>query len=68
MTIPITTTAKIYAFPPRGRFAAQIQNGGMSLPAEATLPLGAEFASLGSGWYHEEALQESVNAEQGRKN
>jgi Protein of unknown function (DUF2735) len=67
MTTPITTTAKIYAFPPRGRFALRTQNGGMSLPAEVTLPVGAEFASRGSSWYHEEALQDSLN-EQSRKN
>jgi hypothetical protein len=50
------SSAKIYQFPARGRFAA---DGRFEDPAAA-----ASFASrvaqaaLGSSWYHEEAVQE----------
>jgi hypothetical protein len=66
MTSPITGTAKIYAFPPRGRFALGMQ--GDVLPANVKLPEGVEFAHQGSGWYHEEAVAASLNAEPSRKN
>jgi hypothetical protein len=38
------------------------------LPANVKLPEGTEFARSGSGWYHEEAVQDSLNAEPSRKN
>ena len=66
MTAPITGTAKIYAFPPRGRFALGMQ--GDVLPANVKLPEGVEFARQGSGWYHEEAVQDSLKIEPSRKN
>ena len=66
MTIPLTGTAKIYAFPPRGRFALRVPDD--LLPANVKLPEGAEFAHRGSGWYHEEAVQDSLKSEPGRKN
>jgi hypothetical protein len=68
MTTPTTGTAKIYAFPPRGRFALRTQDSMLSLPANVKLPVGAEFAHQGSGWYHEEAVQNALKAEQSRKN
>ena len=67
MTTPITGTAKIYAFPPRGRFALRMQNDGISV-ANVQLPEGAEFARQGSGWYHEEAVQDELKPELNRKN
>jgi hypothetical protein len=39
-----------------------------ALPANVQLPEGAAFARPGSGWYHEEAVQDSLNAEPSRKN
>ena len=55
------TSAKIYSFPPRGRFAL---NGAVAEPKPAfQLPANAQVASA-SGWYHDEAIQ----AEKGRKN
>ena len=72
MTTPITGTAKIYTFPPRGRFALRMQGDTLAPQANVQLPEGAEFAHQGSGWYHEEAvqdsLQDSLNAEPSRKN
>jgi hypothetical protein len=68
MTTPITGTAKIYAFPPRGRFALRMQGDTLAPQANVKLPEGVEFARQGSGWYHEEAVQDSLNAEPSRKN
>jgi len=67
-------TAKIYAFPARGRFAVRDQRDDSRQPANADLPRGADLArgadvprgaivASGAGWYHEEAIQ----AEQRRK-
>jgi hypothetical protein len=61
MATPITSSAKIYTFPPRGRFALRMQDG--VLPANVKLPEGAEFAHQGSGWYHDEAVQDSLNTD-----
>ena len=56
-----TASAKIYTFPPRGRFALRIDD---TAPAtNAQLPRGAKLVSSG-GWYHDEAIQ----AENARKN
>ena len=57
-------SAKIYQFPARGRFAAS----GHREDAKTTAPLPSPpvvKAAVGSGWYHEEAIQE---AERARKN
>jgi len=67
MTVNASGSAKIYTFPLRGRFAL----GGMQEDAKAVtnvrLPRGVIVAS-GSGWYHDEAIQEAMKAEPGRKN
>jgi hypothetical protein len=66
MATNLSASAKIYTFPPRGRFAA---------PAEHEAPRHANGAfqsaimqslkvASGSGWYHEEAIE----AERRRKN
>ena len=56
-----TTSAKIYTFPPRGRFALRIDD---TAPAtNVQLPRGVKLVS-GSSWYHDEAIQ----AEQARNN
>jgi hypothetical protein len=54
------TSAKIYAFPARGRFVA---GNRQEKPAELTSAPAVKVA-VGSGWYHEAAIQE---AEQARK-
>jgi hypothetical protein len=56
-------SAKIYTFPPRGRFATAGQFEQSTLGANLQLPRGVKIAS-GSGWYHDEAIA----AEQSRKN
>jgi hypothetical protein len=56
-------TAKIYAFPARGRFLVSGQRDEFAPPANVQIPRGITVAS-GSGWYHDEAIQ----AEQRRKN
>ena len=61
---PSRTSATIYTFPPRGRFAVREQD--MPVPAVA-LPHGVKLSSS-SSWYHEEAIQAAREAEQGRKN
>jgi len=54
-------SAKIYTFPPRGRFALRIDDTAPA--ANVQLPRGAKLVSS-SGWYHDEAIQ----AENARKN
>ena len=56
-----TASAKIYTFPPRGRFALRIDD--TAAVAKVQLPRGVALVS-GSGWYHDEAIQ----AENARKN
>ncbi len=56
-------TAKIYAFPARGRFAPGNPHEDSVPQANIQAPRGVMVAS-GSGWYHDEAIQ----AEQCRKN
>jgi hypothetical protein len=59
-------SATIYTFPPRGRYAIREQD--TAVPAAGLqLPQGAKLSS-GSSWYHEEAIQAAIEAEQGRKN
>ncbi len=56
-----TISAKIYTFPPRGRFALRIDDTAPA--ANVQLPRGVKLVS-GSGWYHDEAIQ----ADNARKN
>lgn len=49
-------SAKIYTFPPRGRFAVADARDGFEPAANASLPRGVKIAS-GSAWYHEEAIK-----------
>jgi hypothetical protein len=55
-------SAKIYAFPPRGRFAEDTQHvdarGGQ-------LPPGAKLA-VGGAWYHDEAIRDAEKTERDR--
>ena len=59
-TAPITS-ATIYTFPPRGRFALRMDDTAPA--ANMQLPRGVKLVSS-SGWYHDEAIQ----AENARKN
>ncbi|MDR3420711.1 MAG: DUF2735 domain-containing protein [Xanthobacteraceae bacterium] len=65
----VSGSARIYQFPPRGRFAAgQGSQGDASAPAaNVQLPRGIRIAS-GSGWYHDAAIQEAIKAERAGKN
>jgi Protein of unknown function (DUF2735) len=53
-------SAKIYTFPPRGRFAVNVQHDDFNPAANIQLPRGVRLAS-GSGWYHEEAIQAEMS-------
>jgi hypothetical protein len=61
LTATPTASAKIYTFPPRGRFALRIDDTAPA--ATVQLPRGVKLVS-GSGWYHDAAIQ----AENARKN
>ena len=50
-----TGSAKIYSFPPRGRFALRIDDTAPA--ANVQLPRGVKLVS-GSGWYHDEAIRD----------
>jgi len=65
MTTNYSGSATIYTFPPRGRFAAGDQFADRPRAEHVALPRGVELVS-GSGWYHDEAIQEAL--EQSRKN
>ena len=52
----VSGSAKIYTFPPRGRFALRIQDDESDAAASIQLPRGVRLVS-GSGWYHDEAIQ-----------
>jgi len=59
----MSTSAKIYEFPARGRFA-QVERGGNAMPATNFVSPRVAKVAVSSAWYHEEAIQ----AEQTRKN
>jgi hypothetical protein len=67
MATNFSGSAKIYAFPPRGRFAPANQGGSFSVTADAFPAAGVKIAS-GSAWYHDEAIAQEINAEPRRKN
>ena len=53
------TSATIYTFPPRGRYAIREQD--VCAGDRSALPHGVKLSS-GSGWYHEEAIQAALEA------
>ena len=55
LTATPTVSAKIYSFPPRGRFALRIDDTAPA--ANVQLPRGVKLVS-GSGWYHDEAIRD----------
>jgi len=71
MTTPNSGSAKIYTFPPRGRFALRMT--GDTLDAAANLqnlqlPRGVELTTGAGGWYHQDAIAEAALDSRGRKN
>jgi hypothetical protein len=62
MTTQISGSAKIYAFPPRGRFAANSQREDFKIAANVQLPRGMKVA-FGSGWYHDAAIEAEERGE-----
>jgi hypothetical protein len=67
MTNTISGSAKIYTFPPRGRFAVRDQHQDFAPSTNTQLPRAVKLVS-GSGWYHDAAIQEASKADIGRKN
>jgi hypothetical protein len=58
-------TAKIFQFPVRGRFAGP----GQFTDAKPAALVSSQVAKALSGsWYHEEAIQEALEADRTRKN
>jgi hypothetical protein len=68
MSTQFSGSAKIYAFPPRGRFALRIHDEHAVPGANLKLPRGVTLVTGGSGWYHDEAIQDALEAERTRKN
>lgn len=68
MTTQIPGSAKIYSFPPRGRFALRVTDNELGAAANPQLPDGAELTAGSSSWYHGEAVAETRDSKQGRKN
>jgi hypothetical protein len=60
-----TGSAKIYAFPPRGRFALANQHDVMNIAAVRLAP-SVKIAS-GSGWYHDAAIEDASCGERSKK-
>jgi len=54
-------TAKIYQFPAGGRVGVR-DNRTTITPLDAVVPVRAPKVVFGSGWYHEEAIQDSEQA------
>jgi Protein of unknown function (DUF2735) len=59
-----TGSAKIYAFPPRGRFALASPRDAME-SASVKSAHGVKIAS-GSGWYHDAAIDDASRADWSR--
>jgi hypothetical protein len=66
MSTQFSGSAKIYAFPPRGRFALRIHDE--DAMSNLKLPRGVTLVTGGSGWYHDEAVQDAIKTERTRKN
>lgn len=68
MTTQISGSAKIYTFPPRGRFALRMTADEHTAAVNLHLPRGVELTSGGSGWYHDEAIAKTHDRAPGCKN
>jgi Protein of unknown function (DUF2735) len=62
------TSAKIYTFPPRGRFALRLNGDVLTAPAHIELPHGAKLMSGAASWYHDEAIQDEQHPDLSRNN
>jgi len=68
MTNDFSGSAKIYTFPPRGRFAANGQrDANTKAIAQIQLPPGAKLV-VGGAWYHDAAIAEANAIEPDRNN
>jgi hypothetical protein len=67
MTTTTSGSAKIYAFPPRGRFALRIDDRNSTAVANVQLPRGVKLVS-GGAWYHDEAIEDANKGDRGGKN
>ena len=56
------TSATIYTFPPRGRFALRIEGDGYVPATNAQMPRGAKLVA-GTGWYHDAAIKDEHGSE-----
>jgi len=68
MTTTVTGSAKIYTFPPRGRFALRIDDRDSAAAADVQLPRGVKLVSGGNSWYHDEAIQDANDTDRGSNN
>ena len=68
MTTPIAGSAKIFTFPPRGRFALRIDDRNSAAAADVQLPRGVKLVSGGNSWYHDEAIQDANDTDRGGNN
>ena len=68
MTTTVSGSAKIYTFPPRGRFALRIDDGNSTAAANVQLPRGVKLVSGGNSWYHDAAIQDANATELGDNN
>jgi len=50
-------SAKIYTFPPRGRFAVRVWDVDAARAANVELPHGARLVASTNGWYHDDAIR-----------
>jgi hypothetical protein len=67
MTTNASGSAKVYAFPPRGRFLARSASENVESHNPAWPQPAIRIAS-GSGWYHDEAIAQARQADPRRKN
>lgn len=68
MTTQISGSAKIYTFPPRGRFALRMTDSESGAAVNSQLPQGATLTAGSSSWYHGEAIADAHAGKAGRKN
>ncbi len=68
MTTHISGSAKIYTFPPRGRFALRMIGNELDAAANLQLPQGATLTAGSGSWYHDEAIADARETESGRRN
>jgi Protein of unknown function (DUF2735) len=54
----ISGSAKIFQFPPRGRYALVDNGSGFVASAHFQMPRGATLAPAGGAWYHDAAIRD----------